>query len=101
MRQVVWSDAAKSDYLEVLRYIAADDPEATDRVAMAFQTTGDNLAHFATGHPGRVSGTYEKSVRGVPYVVAYALADGDAAVAILRVIHMASDWREEAWPEGR
>ena len=80
-------------------YIAIEDPLAAQRIAEAIQTCGNNLAHFATGHPGRVAGTYEKSVRGLPYVIAYALTDGDATVSILRVIHAARDWADGDWPE--
>jgi len=32
-----------------------------------------DLADFATGHPGRVAGTYEKPVAGLRFVIAYAL----------------------------
>ena len=54
---------------------------------------------FATGHPGWVSGTYEKTVAGLPYIIAYRLTDDDRAVSILRMIHSARDWREGTWPE--
>jgi plasmid stabilization system protein ParE len=63
-------------------------------------TTAANLQDFATGRPGRVPGTYEKSVRGLPYIVAYELVSlgGEEVVAILRVIHAARDWPEGSWP---
>ena len=55
---------------------------------------------MATGRPGRVSGSYEKLVPRLPYILAYAIASqGEREViAILRVIHMARDWREDDWP---
>lgn len=99
MRRVVWSDIAKQDYLDILRHIAADDPDAAERVLTAIETTGDKLADFATGHPGRVSGTYEKTVSHLPYIITYALSGDDRAVSILRVIHAARDWQSEEWPE--
>ncbi len=49
-----------------------------------------------------MSSTYEKVVRGMPYIIAYALGDepkGHETITILRVIHGARDWREESWPE--
>ena len=98
MRRVVWSDGARADYLAVLRHIAAGDPDAAERVVEAIRNTGDKLGDFATGHPGRVSGTYEKSVRGLPYIIAYTLTDDDRTVAILRVIHTSRDWRGDEWP---
>ncbi len=66
---------------------------------MALQKAGNALGDFATGHPGRTAGTYEKSVRSLPYIVAYALTDRDMAVTILRIIHTARDWQEENWPD--
>lgn len=99
MRRVVWSRDARDDYLAILRHIAADNPDAAEQVAEAIARTGNALGDFATGHPGRVAGTYEKSVARLPYILAYALADGEQTVAILRVIHAARDWRADHWPE--
>jgi hypothetical protein len=42
-------------------------------VLAAIQQAGNGLADFATGHPGRVAGTYEKPVAGLRFVIAYAL----------------------------
>lgn len=98
MRRVVWSERAKADYLAAIRHIAEDDPDAAERVGRAIHGTGELLGEFATGHPGRITGTYEKSVRRFPYIIAYALADDDRTVAILRVIHTSRDWREDEWP---
>jgi toxin ParE1/3/4 len=98
VRRVEWSDAAKADIRAQVAHIAADDPQAARRMAAAIQNAGDSLKDFATGHPGRVAGTYEKSVRRLPYIVAYALTDRDNAVIILRVIHTARDWQGDSWP---
>lgn len=99
MRRVVWADSARDDYLAILRHIAADDPDAAERVLLAIQQTGNALADFATGHPGRVAGTYEKSVTRLPYIIAYVLGDGEADLTILRVIHTSRNWQAEVWPE--
>jgi plasmid stabilization system protein ParE len=98
MRRAVWSTRAQHDYLDILRHIAADDPDAAERVLIAIEMTANNLADYATGHPGRVSGTYEKTVSRLPYIIAYALSDQNRAVSILRVIHAARDWQTEEWP---
>lgn len=98
MRRVVWSERARADYLAAIRYIADDDPDAAERVGRAIHRTGEQLGEFATGHPGRITGTYEKSVRRFPYIIAYTLADNGRTVAILRVIHTSRDWREDSWP---
>lgn len=98
MRRVVWSERARADHLAAIRHIAEDDPDAAERVGRAIHRTGEQLGEFATGHPGRITGTYEKSVRQFPYIIAYTLADKGRTVAILRVIHASRDWREDEWP---
>ena len=98
-RRVEWAEAALTDLRAQIAYIAHDNPDAAARVAKAIRKTGEDLGAFATGHPGRVNSTYEKSVRGLPYIMAYALTDADSAVSILRVIHSARDWPDEAWPD--
>ena len=98
-RRVEWAEAALTDLRAQIAYIANDNPDAASRVATAIRKTGDDLGIFATGHPGRVKGTYEKSVRGLPYIMAYALTDGDSTVSILRVIHTARNWPNEDWPD--
>jgi plasmid stabilization system protein ParE len=102
VRRVVWSRHAHEDVLGVIEYIAQDDPAAAARVADRIDRTIRALAAAPTGRKGRVSGTYEKVVRGLPYIVAYALGDeprGHETITILRVIHGARDWPEESWPE--
>ncbi|EPE96371.1 type II toxin-antitoxin system RelE/ParE family toxin [Rhizobium grahamii] len=96
MSQVVWSADAHRDYLDILAYIADDNPDAAERVVDAIEDAGNRLSEFATGRPGRVTGTYEKVVTGLPYIIAYALTD--EAVVVVRVIHAARDWQEEEWP---
>lgn len=92
MRHVQWSDGALSDLEQQVVYIARDNPAAARRVAKRLRDTGEALAEFATGYPGRVSDTYEKSVTGLPYVIAYALSPGDTALTILYVIHTSRKW---------
>lgn len=99
MRRVVWSQDARDDYLAILRYIAADNPDAAERLAETIARTGDALGTFAIGHPGRVAGTYEKSVGRTPYIIAYALTEDAGTVAIVRIIHAARDWPADGWPE--
>jgi plasmid stabilization system protein ParE len=101
VRDVVWSDSALDDVDALAAYIAADNPRAALRVLDRIEETIDNLAHMPTGRPGRVAGTYEKPVRNLPYIIAYALQPTPvraARVVILRVIHGARNWPEGGWP---
>ena len=52
------------------------------------------------GRPGRVTGSYEKSVSRLPYIIAYELRTiaGRECVVIVRVIHTSRDWPAEEWP---
>lgn len=98
-RPVKWSRAALDELKAQVAYIARDNPAAR-QVAARIRSAGDGLADFATGHPGRVMGTYEKSVSGLPYIIAYAIdrSDGAEAVVVLHVVHAARDWCEGEWP---
>ncbi|WP_294133800.1 type II toxin-antitoxin system RelE/ParE family toxin [Sphingobium sp.] len=98
MKRVFWSNDALADLEQQAVHIARDNPAAARRVAKRIREVGDGLSAFATGHMGRVAGTYEKSVARLPYVVAYALSENDAVVTILRVIHTSRDWRDDVWP---
>jgi plasmid stabilization system protein ParE len=97
VRPVIWSAEARDDYFDILRYIADDNPVAAERVVDAIEKAGNDLGQHATGRPGRVTGTYEKSVTRLPYVIVYALAmhQGRESVVIVRVIHTSRDWPPE------
>ena len=99
-RSVTWSREALDDIKEQVAFIARDNPAAARRVADRIGDAGKSLGEFATGRPGRVTGTYEKPVRRIPYVIAYQLrqVSGREHVVILRVIHAARDWPPEEWP---
>ena len=99
-RSVTWSRDALDDLKQQLSYIATEDADAARKTVAKLRQTGEQLADFATGHPGRVSGTYEKSVSRLPYIVAYALVEhqGREVVAILHVIHTSRDWDADSWP---
>jgi toxin ParE1/3/4 len=93
-RAVVWSRAALDDLKAQLDHIAAENPDAAKRVAQSIRSAGTALGRTPTGRPGRVAGTYEKSVSGLPYIIAYMLtANGDTLA-----IHTARDWQPGAWP---
>jgi toxin ParE1/3/4 len=99
-RSVQWSRDALDDLKAQIAYIAAENPGAAQRVADRIRATCVALGDMATGRPGRVSGTYEKSVTRMPYIVAYAITPkaGREVISILRVIHTARNWPEEEWP---
>ena len=99
-RPVEWTRAALDELNAQIAYIARENPAAARRVAQRIRATGNALQDFATGHAGRVAGTYEKSVGGLPYIIAYdiELMDGAETIKVLHVIHSARDWPEGEWP---
>jgi toxin ParE1/3/4 len=102
VRFVEWSRAAQYDLERLIDYIAKENPSAARRVAERIDRAGRLLGEMATGRPGRVTGTYEKIVPGLPYILAYRLierSDGSEAVVIARVIHGARKWLPEQWPD--
>lgn len=101
-RPVQWTRAALEDLEDQVRFfIAKDNPHAARRVALRMREAGAALGAMATGKPGRVTGTYEKIVPRLPYIMAYALFQqaGRESVVILRVIHTSRDWPPEEWPQ--
>lgn len=102
MRRVVWAESAIGDLEGIIAYLAERNPMAARRVVDQIEQTGIRLGDMATGRPGRVIGTYEKVVPGLPYILAYAvqpLPDGAEFIVILRAIHGARDWPQGKWPE--
>ncbi|SMG53053.1 type II toxin-antitoxin system RelE/ParE family toxin [Paracoccus sp. J56] len=99
-RPVAWARAALDDIKEQIAFIAQDNPAAARRVADRIRDVGTALGDMATGRPGRVTGSYEKSVSRLPYIIAYELRPiaGRESVVILRVIHTSRDWPDEDWP---
>ncbi len=101
-RAVVWSNAARDDYSAITRFIARENPGAASKVADRIDTAVGALGQSATGRAGRVSGTYEKVVARLPYIVAYeilARQSGEEVVVILHVIHAACNWPAGRWPK--
>lgn len=71
-------------------------------MAERIEEAAASLGEFAAGRPGRVTGTYEKVIVGLPYILAYeffAHATGSETVGILRLIHTSRRWTEGEWPE--
>lgn len=100
-RPVTWSRAGLNDLKEQIAFISRDNPAAARRVADRLNEAAQALGEMATGRSGRVTGSYEKSVGRLPYIIAYELRSiaGRESIVILRVIHTSRDWQEEAWPE--
>lgn len=88
-----WTRAASQDLESVERYIRRDNPDAAVETVLEIIRRVETLAqHPGMGRPGRVEGTRELVLGGLPYVVPY-IHEGDTIV-ILRVLHGAMKWPE-------
>jgi toxin ParE1/3/4 len=84
--RVRWTRKALVNLDNAVKYIAADKPTAAADVALKIWNTAQRLAE----RPGRVSGTRELVIPGLPYILPYVEKDG--AVFILRVMHTSMKW---------
>ena len=92
--RVRWLKRALKNLDEEAEYIARDNLQAAARIVERIATSVDRLAtHPASGRPGRVPGTRELVISGVPYIVPYRVRD--ETVEILRVFHAARKWPEK------
>lgn len=88
-----WARAASQDLESVERYISRDNPDAAVETVLEIIRRVEVLAqHPGMGRPGRVEGTRELVVVGLPYVVPY-IHQGDTVI-ILRVLHGTMKWPE-------
>ena len=86
-----WTNKALDNLDAAVEYIAADNPTAAKKVA---QKNWDSVQLLKTqpglGRPGRVSGTRELVVSGLPYIVPYLEKNG--TIVILRIMHTSIKW---------
>ena len=72
-------------------YISKDSPAAAARVAAAVVDATNRLERFPqSGRPGRIEGTRELVVPGLPYIIPYRVVDD--VILILSVIHASRKW---------
>ncbi len=86
-----WTHAASLDLDRVEEYISRDKPRAAIETVLEIIRHVGMLAEYpGMGRPGRVDGTRELTIAGLPYLVAY-FHRGDT-VTVLRVLHGAMKW---------
>ena len=91
--RVVWLDRAEADLVSIAEYIAENDPEAAWDVVSAIQDAARMLAeHPRIGRLGRVRGTRELVIGGLPYILPYQVAGIE--LRILAVLHASRKWPE-------
>lgn len=87
-----WAEPALEDLEAIYAFIAKDNPKAAHRVLeRIYDAVRENLPNAPSmGRPGRVAGTRELVISGLPFIVPYRVRDD--SVQILRVLHGVRDW---------
>jgi toxin ParE1/3/4 len=86
-----FSDRAVRNLTSIWEHIAKDSPAAASRVVGAIVDAAMRLEQFPlSGRAGRIEGTRELVVPGLPYIVPYRVVED--AVLISSVIHTSRKW---------
>jgi addiction module RelE/StbE family toxin len=89
--RVKWTRKALDNLDKAVEYIAADKPTAASDVAQKILKATTRLAdQSGMGRPGRVAGTRELIITGLPYILPYVEKEG--TIFILRVMHTSMKW---------
>lgn len=92
--KIRWTVPAAKAVGSIQDYIAEDNPRAAWEVAQKIRQTIQRLAtHPHLGRVGRVAGTYELVLSGLPYIVPYRVLDDE--IQILTVFHSSRKWPEK------
>jgi toxin ParE1/3/4 len=88
--KLVFHAAALSDLQSIYDYIARENPGIASAVLARIKASLDRLIEFPkSGRAGKVRGTYEAVIPGLPYIAVYELTVEQ--IEILAVFHAAQD----------
>jgi len=89
--RIRWFKDALLYLIELRKYIGNDNAHAAQDVAISILSHVEQLAeHPAMGRTGRVEGTRELVISGLPYIIPYRVKNN--TIEILRVLHAARKW---------
>src|SRR5947209_118185 len=99
MTRLRWTEPANADFLGVVTWLWAKNPDVAAPVGRRILDDVEQLAVFPyLGKPGRLPNTRELVVTRFPYLIIYAVEHDTVAselprtVVILRVLHGAMRW---------
>jgi addiction module RelE/StbE family toxin len=86
-----WLCFALDDREAIFDHIEIESPRSAVMVDEKIEAASDQLVLFPeAGRSGRILGTRELVVTGLPYILAYHVAND--VVRILRVLHTSQQW---------
>ena len=91
MIEVIWTKPAEKDLENILAYVAGESLQGANTIASRIEKTVSVISRFPLGaRPDRETGSYERVVSGLPYLLIYDLVEvpGDGLRAeVLAVFH--------------
>ena len=91
LMRIEWRPLAERDLVEIVTYIAKDNPLAANTVFEEIKNQISMLAKYPyLGRVGRVKKTRELVILRTPYLAPYQILN--EAVNILRIVHGACKW---------
>lgn len=91
--RVIWLDRALDDLEAIEQFIGQDNLRAAREVEQQIKTSVRRLQDQPRmGRPGRVAGTRELVIPGLPYIAAYSI--NESTVYVLAIVHGAREWPE-------
>jgi len=83
---------ARDDIDHIYQFLSERNPTAASRVVTRIRRAAEHLGEFPRlGHAGCAAGTYEWTVRRLPYIIVYEVREEAAEVLVLGVFHGAQD----------
>ena len=90
--KVRYAASARLDIDEIHEFASQRNPIAASNIVEAIREAADRLGEFPyIGHSGRLPGTYEWTVRGLPYIIVYEVHEERREVTVLGVFHGAQN----------
>ena len=90
--RVIVRDAAYADLVHIRKWIHKERPASAVAVIEQIFDSIERLALFPyMGHKGKVAGTLEWVVPGLPYVVVYQVDKKQRELHVIAVFHCAQD----------
>ncbi len=91
---IFWTSGAEINLLEIIDYIASENPTTALHIAKIIREQVEALAELPNiGRPGRVHGTRELVIQKTTYIAVYRVKEGQ--IQILRILHSAQSWPED------
>lgn len=91
MMKIIWVTTALNNVDQIAEYISGNNPQAARRIVAKIHDAVRELTRQPyMGRAGRVEGTRELVLTGIPYFIVYRIAGN--SIEIIRILHGAQQW---------